>query len=198
MSMPSNAVLVDNDFICHLSESKLRVEDICNAVITVMNILGKQASIHTLVKQHELDISAQASKIGLINSLISQKILTEVMFFDIFDEDEDNGKQAYYDLLVQDFYYAQNKESMSLNPGETVTTYWKSQKSLGEIHSLATCIICDCGIFLSDDKDSKKLADYINHKYMGNITIYNRHELFDLEPISNELSRFIRRSLSHK
>lgn len=194
--MPSNAVLVDNDFICHLSESKLQVEDICNAVIIAMDRLDKQASIHTLVKQHELDISAQASKNDLINSLISQKILTEVMFFDIFDTD--NDKQAYYDLLVQDFYYAQNKEAMILNPGETVLTYWKSQKSLGEIHSLATCIICDCGIFLSDDKDSKKLADYINRKYMGNITIYNRHEFFDLKSISNELSRSIRRALSHK
>ncbi len=195
MSMPSNAVLVDNDFICHLSESKLKAEDICNSIIAAMNKLDKQATIHTLVKQHELHVSAQANKSDLINSLLTLKILMEVDFTDIFDND--NDKQAYYEFLVQDFFQHLNKESINLKSGETVLTFWKSQKSLGEIHSLTTCIICDCGIFLSDDHDSKKLANYIKRKCMGNITIYNRCEFFDLEPIFKDLPRSIRRSLTH-
>lgn len=196
MIITNEAALVDNDFICHISESKLPENDICNALEIIMKELDRYAIIHILVKQKELDISSIASSKPVIKLLFSKNIISEATFSDIFDGD--TAKQSYYEFLIQDFFSILNPdEQMVLNSKEDVLTYWRTGKSLGEIHSLVTCIVCGCGIFFSDDSDSKRIAEYIKQKYMGDINVLNRSELVNTEKIKAVLDRKTRKSLSH-
>jgi hypothetical protein len=69
--------------------------------------------------------------------------------------------------------------------------------SLGEVHSVALCVIRGCSIFLSDDGDSKQLKRIVEKYYLGNLNVYNRKEL--IESLSNPqiLSRHDRKAFSH-
>ena len=75
-----------------------------------------------------------------------------------------------------------------------------SRSSLGEVHSVATCLTCGCGIFLSDDNDSKMLQRFIAEKSIGKISVYNRKELVDmhLDQGGTKLPRKVRQSLTHR
>lgn len=61
-------------------------------------------------------------------------------------------------------------------------------------------MICGCGIFFSDDSDSKKLAKYIIQKSLGKVDVYDRGEMIDKYMEVDEpakIPRQIRRALCH-
>lgn len=197
MTIPNNAALVDNDFICHIASSnKLKTDEIFSALKATLDEWNTVAIIHTLVKNNELNISAFATARETVDAFFTKKIITEILFSDIFGGDSE--KEMYYKFLIREYFTVLNNgEIMKMNNGEDELTYWRSKESLGEIHSLTTCMICDCSIFLSDDSDSKKLADYINMKSLKKIDVLNREELFNDEKMHRLLNRPIRKTLTH-
>ena len=48
---------------------------------------------------------------------------------------------------------------------EELWGFWAKRRSLGELHSLTMCAVCSCGMFLSDDKGSKRIKDYIKMRF---------------------------------
>ena len=58
-------------------------------------------------------------------------------------------------------------------------TYWIAGKSLGEIHPVSMRLICGCGIFLSDDDDSKYLKRIVDEDMLGSIEVYDRKEILN-------------------
>ena len=63
-------------------------------------------------------------------------------------------------------------------PVQNPMTEWEYQSCLGEVHSVVTCMLCKCGLFLSDDGDSKSIQQIIaNDKaFLCKITVYNRDD----------------------
>lgn len=192
MIVNDKTALVDNDFICHISETRLPCEKIVDAMTRILAKLEKCAAIHTLVKQKELLLSSTGSE-DVVDLLFSNGIISVAEFSDIFQGD--TAKERYYNMLVRNFYSVINTDE--INDVNDILTFWKAKKSLGEIHSLATCIVCGCCIFLSDDKDSKKIAGYIKSKSIGDIVVLDREELVNLEKVSSEFNRAERKKLAH-
>lgn len=193
MIISSNEALVDNDFICKISSCNLSPDEIYDDMKEALTELNVNAVMHELVKKNELDISCEAVNKTVIQGLFNKGIITEISFQDIFNGD--NAKKTYYENWVQDFFCHLNFESMPA--GCDVFTYWAAKKSLGEIHSLATCLICGCGIFLSDDSDSRILATYILDKNLGQIKVISRNKLFNEDPIKAKFNRHARQALIH-
>ena len=70
--------------------------------------------------------------------------------------------------------------------------------SLGEIHSLSTCLLCGCGLFLSDDDDSQKIKYIIKQNFGVDIAVHNRQAVVDLlRENGTTLSRHERKSFAH-
>ena len=58
------------------------------------------------------------------------------------------------------------------------------------------CATCDYGMFLSDDKDSKKLQNFLANKFRKQVRVYDRAEFF--EKVQNETEVHIPSSQRHK
>ena len=83
--------------------------------------------------------------------------------------------------------------------GDDVLTYWIRQHSLGEVHSFATCLLCGCGIFLSDDNDAKVLQQNLNRVTIDNVEVYSRQEFIEkfMSESVKTLKRKDRQALTH-
>lgn len=191
MTLDGNTAAIDNDFTGHLVEAHLDDDRLVYLLNTIFSELGLSAVMHPLIYEYEL--LKDKPRIAMLFNL---GIVNKAEFVDIHQNDP--VKKSYYAFLVQNLYRDLNGESLSLS-GEDIFTEWKSRSSLGEIHSVAMCLICDCGIFLSDDGDSKILQNLIQDKALGNICVYNRKELIDvhLENGETKLPRKDRLSLAH-
>lgn len=129
--------------------------------------------------------------------LFDEQVFQKVEFDDIFQKDP--GRKAYYILIARELYKALTGKTLNVD-GDDVLSHWIYNSSLGEVHSLAMCLVCNCGIFLSDDKGSKKLQEYIRrsigHRFLVKLNVYNRTEFLE-ERFQNISSRVERRSLTH-
>ena len=128
--------------------------------------------------------------------LFDKEIINQITLSDIFEDDLD--KKKYYFHLIAEFFGYLNDQDIPVS-GEDILSYWKKDKSLGEIHSLAMCLITTCGLFLSDDEDAQKLRKYIYRHLFKNVRVYNRSLLIDkhLKEGETEIGRTQRRSLAH-
>ena len=131
-----------------------------------------------------------------IDKLFDTKVLEKAEFEDIFQGN--SAKRTYYLSLVKRLYRSLRGEDLPVS-GEAILTYWIRQQSLGELHSVSMCLVCGCGVFLSDDGDSKALKKIIETQMLGSIEVYNRKEFFDkhLSEGETKLGRKERRSLTH-
>lgn len=155
MQIDNSTAIVDNDFINHLAGSRIADDLLVCSLLVIFNSLSLVAAIHPLVYDKEL--FPQTDRIKL---LFQKEVIRRLTFDDAFEQDSD--KETYYCYLVAELYSYLNGYSLPV-AGREVLNYWKRRESLGEVHSLSLCLVCDCGIFLSDDSDSKRLAEYINH-----------------------------------
>ena len=171
MQLGASTAIVDNDFVNHVVESRLGEERIVQLLCLILNELGLQAVVHPLVYEKEMMLDNK-----LTIRLFSEKILNKAEFSDVFSKGE--AARAYYTFLVKEFYFSLTGKQFPVED-DRVLCYWVRRTSLGEIHSLAMCLVCECGIFLSDDGDSKKLMDFIKRKALGAVTVYSRGELID-------------------
>lgn len=193
MKIDSTSVVTDNDFINHLSETKLPEETLIEKLKTIFSELGIVAIVHPLVYDNEVMHSNKRTAL-----LFFKKVIQKVEFSDIFQGDE--TKKTYYIMLIKEIFKTfKGGKSLPISD-EKILTSWLRQISLGEIHSIAMCLICDCNIFLSDDGDSKKLTQIIQDKFPNSIEVYNREELIDKHLLEGKttIPRNVRRSLSHK
>ena len=168
MTIGSNTAVLDNDFINHVVETDMTADRIIDLFTMLFSELEKDAVVHPLVYINEVFHTNK-----LVERLFDENVIQIVSFEDMFLSD--NTREDYYLFLVEELYHAHCGDRFPV-PREQILSYWKTNQSLGEIHSLAMCLLCGCAIFLSDDGDSKKLRNSIQHKIPNNITVYNRKE----------------------
>lgn len=181
---------VDADFIFHVAEIDRPPEQIAEILDRILEDLGLCAVVHPLVHGRELDMTKAA-----ISTLFTQGIIRCLSFAeDIFQADA--AKEAYYRFLVPELY---RKLTGGVLPDSIdVLTYWKRRSNLGEIHSVAMCLICQFGLFLSDDGDAKILKKIIEQQMLGRINIYNRQEVLERCSAACSLPRSDRKAFAHR
>ena len=191
MMVNAQSAIVDNDFVGHLVESKLSDERLVAILQMVFSDLALNAVMHPLVYEKELLVDSKR-----ITLLFQNGVINKAEFADIFQEDP--AKKAYYLYLVTELFASLTGETFPVS-GDAILTHWVRQQSLGEVHSLSMCLVCGCGIFLSDDNDAKALKTYIDQKSLGTVTVYNRSEFISKHMVESEhkLDRRERRSLTH-
>lgn len=191
MTPDSHTAVVDNDFINHLIDSKLDDERLLAVLNLVFGDMGLCAVIHPLVYEKELMLDN-----ARILLLLRKEVLQKAEFADIFQDDPE--KRTYYIYLTKELYRRLTGNALPADE-EAVLQYWVRKSSLGEVHSVSMCLVCQSGIFLSDDGDSKRLKMYIDQMAIGKIDVYNRKEFFEkhMQEGMNKLKRPERRALTH-
>ena len=191
MTLDAHTAVVDNDFINHLVESRLDDTRLIAVLNIVFSDLGLTAVVHPLVYDNEVMHNHARTKL-----LFQNQTVQKAEFSDIFQGDA--NKQAYYIFLVTQLYRKLTGKVLSVS-GNAVLSYWARKNSLGEVHSISMCLICQSGIFLSDDGDSKELKKHVEQMALGKIDVYNRTEFFDkhMNEGINKIARNEKRSLTH-
>lgn len=191
MELSERTAVVDNDFISHLAESKLTDERLVEVLDIVFCDLGLSAAMHPLVYEYEL--LKDQDRISL---LFDQNLIYKAEFIDILQDDP--SRKAYYIYLITNLYRSFTGEAFPIS-GDDIFTHWVRRKSLGEVHSMVMCLICSCGIFLSDDGDSKVLRDHIERMSIGSVDVYSRHEFIEIHMKEGEtkFKRKERKALTH-
>lgn len=191
MQIDERTAVVDNDFISHLAESRLNDDRLVDVLNIVFCELGLSAVMHPLVYDHEL-----LKEHDRIRLLFDRTIICKAEFADIFLGDP--NKKAYYVYLITNLYRSFTGVEFPFS-GDDIFTHWIRRKSLGEVHSIVMCLICGCGIFLSDDGDSKALRNHVERMSIGTVDVYSRDEFINIHMQEGEtkLNRKERKSLVH-
>lgn len=191
MQINENCVAVDNDFINHIAESKLKIEVIIQDLKALFAHFGLIAVIHPLVYKNEVPDNNVK-----LNQIFQENVIEKIDFDDIFDGDDE--KKIYYIYVIRELYSALTGESLGFSDDE-IFTKWIRERSLGELHSITMCLVCGSKMFLSDDKDSKSLQKYANQKFIDKITVYNRKEIFEeyIKTGGTDIKRADRVRLAH-
>lgn len=181
---------VDTDFILNIAEINRPPERIAEILDQVLTTLGVCAVIHPLVYDNELDCTKVA-----ISALFTAGVIQRLAFVeDIFHGD--TTRETYYRHLVPELYRRLTGDNFPENEDEL--TYWKRRSSLGEVHSVAMCLLCGFGLFLSDDMDAKVLKQIVEQQVLGQIEIYNRKEVLDQCSAGCGIPRADRRAFVHQ
>ena len=191
MQLNEYTAIVDNDFTNHLVDCHLPDQTLVDDLNIILSELGLVAVMHPLVYENELLKGKPRVKL-----LFDQKVFSKAEFLDIFQDDA--GRKAYYIQMVRNLYHTLMGEEFPVS-GENVLTYWVRGQSLGEVHSFATCLLCGCGIFLSDDGDAKTLKRNLDRSLIDRVNVYSRQEFMDKFMAESEmkLGRKDRRALTH-
>ena len=190
MIIDSTGALVDNDFFYHLTETSVADEQIFAKFFEDLQVIP---FMHELVYKYEFERFATNDQ----KSLFTNKIINQALFNDIFNQSA--AKKKYYKMYMTELY--KNLMGAAL-PVADIFTEWKCGMCLGEVHSVVTCLICGCGLFLSDDADSKILEDSItdNPKFLSKVIVYNRNDAcsFIKKAPNSKLDRAVLHRLNHE
>lgn len=189
MIVDHTAAVFDTDFTNHICETKLEIEKIRGILYNLLQTMNLQGIMHPLVYEKELILNT-CSK-----DLFDQNIIAVPSFEDVFQQDEER-KTYYCNFLVPQLYRQMNGKS--LPPDWDVLNSWGAKQNLGEIHSIAMCLVCGCGIFLSDDSDAKKIRNLIEEQMPDSIKVYNRTEIMNEFGKIAGISRAERKAIAHK
>lgn len=192
MELNEKTVAVDTDFINHIADTKMDIEDIITNVKKMLDAFTMIAVVHPLVYENEIDKSNVR-----LNKMFDQKVVEILKLSDIFTGDA--TEIQYYTFLVKEFYFSLLGEQLPFSDNE-VLTKWIKMRSLGEIHSVSMCLLCGTSVFLSDDKGSKELKRIVEQKNLGEIQVYNRIELREIYINKGDsgISRTNLRKLTHE
>lgn len=188
MAINKDTALVDNDFLEHIIEIKQSQEETADMLRRAFGSIGISAAMHPLVFEKEL-VPAQ-NRLFFFDS----GVIIKLIFSDCFDED--SAEETYYCWLVPELYKKFTGNELGAT-NKDVLTYWVRKKSLGEVHSMATCLVCGCGMFLSDDDDSKDLKRIIEREYSETIQVYNRKDFVEQMP-EGTFKRTERKRFAHQ
>lgn len=191
MIIDKHSAAVDTDFVNHVAEITLTDPEPIKLLNSILTKAQLNAIIHPLVYEHEILQDDRK-----ILKFFVEGVIAQPTFDDIFQGNTD--REAYYRYLFPELYNTLHGEA-PFPPGCNILTYWKRKMSLGEIHSVTMCLVCGCGIFLSDDGDSKRLAQTVKQRAMGHIDVYNRSEIltFSQKISGSNLPKKERRAFAH-
>lgn len=191
MQLNEHTAIVDNDFTNHLVDCHLTDQQLVEDLNIIFSELGLTAVMHPLVYENELLKDKPRVKL-----LFDKKVFSKTEFADILQGD--SGRKAYYIQMVRNLYHTLMGEEFPVT-GNSVLTHWVRRKSLGEIHSFATCLLCGCGVFLSDDGDAKTLKRNLDRALVDKINVYSRQEFMDkfMAEGKIKLARSDRKALTH-
>jgi len=189
--------LIDNDFIQHLTKVEYGDEEQWKDLIDrLFKALDYSLAFHELLYRNEvLDEGT--------SSIVKRRVLGLIKEEKVFIESisiikKDTSKTEYYKIVFEEIC----NDILGKKPVDDIFKDWKRGKSLGEIHSLSMCVVCNYKLFLSDDDDSKKIRSFLKRKFVENsICVYNRDECLDMA-IENGASfkrlekRILKRSFS--
>lgn len=163
--------LIDTDFLVHVSEIEWDYKTKVQTINGVFNELQINVAVHPLVYKNEI---LPCNK--TIEGFFNDGLVSRPMFEDFFGSNDE--QRDYYAFVVQELH-SRITGSRDLLVGQDIFTFWKKKCSLGEVHSIALCITCGCGMFLSDDKDSKDIANKAHDYCPDTLKIYNRNDVMD-------------------
>ena len=189
MIITNEHAMLDNDFWCKIWEINFQESEKIRIIEQVSRNLNKRFIMHTLVYNNELLEKYKVKPIfddGIV--VIAQKE-------DILQED--STLEEYYRRTFEDLYFELTGNSLYNGNYTNIWEEWIHGKSLGEVHCITTCCICECDLFLSDDEDSKTLSKLVKNIHDITVHVWTREEM--LYEISKEgLNKRIRRSIGHK
>lgn len=188
MEIDKNTAIVDTDFLLHISEIKKTISEICNILKKIFEEIGIISFMHPLVKENELPNPTAVLTSVFEKNIVLLPTLDEVILT--------NEEREYYCFLIPEIYNRVFSKDIGLNR-ENALTFWQRQKSLGEVHAFALCLLRNCGIFLSDDGDSKVIQKNIKAQFLADVKVYNRKELIDMLDANTTLGRSEKRAFSH-
>lgn len=163
--MPDN-VAIDNDFFVKLTEIK-RHNDVNDLIRRFFQALDVLPHMHPLVMKNEWQ--AHSNTVG--NRLFAEDVVHQLPLTKQFDEKP--ALKSYYEQIIREIYHDFTGEEAY--PCGDIFTEWKAQKSLGEIHTVAACILLQWDCFLSDDKEAgKRLPKIVANRAGGNIQVCSR------------------------
>ena len=147
------------------------------------------ALMHPLVYEHEILAK------DFVDALVENKSMQIISLDETLICDE--GRRRYYEYLVPELYKRLTGKAW---PAKDIFAFWAPRHSLGEVHSVAMCIVCGFGLFLSDDKDSKTLQQIVTDITGGQtrIEVYNRAEIVKGVAKDCKLPRHDRMAFGHK
>ncbi len=190
MEINASSAMIDNDFLDHAISMDFSSEDVVRILAKIFCELEVEPMIHPLVMQNEVLTDSVKTR-----AILNQEIIKFPTLEDIHHNDP--NRISFYSYLVLELYKKLTGYKLDLGDS-TVFTFWKRRISLGEIHSLSTCLLCGCGLFLSDDKDAQKIKEIIKQSFATDIAVHNRQAVVDLlQEKGTELSRKERRSFAH-
>ena len=192
MAIDEKCAVVDNDVINHVTDidgSKEEIADIARNVFLAMEVV---AIVHPLVYEHEVRKDHEKTA-----WLFSDGVIGTPSLEDVFQQDP--AQRQYYDLLLRDLYHMWKGRAFgdAFPTAEDVFSFWKRQESLGELHSMVMCYLCGCGMFLSDDSDSKALRKTMEMNGLEPVTVYSRKEFVEMLP-QGAVPRNKRRAFAHE
>ena len=190
MQLNERTAAIDNDFVCHVVECSMPDQRLVEVLKIVFSELNLSAVMHPLVYEKEL-LQGNVR----INLLFQSNVIRRAEFSDIFQDDP--ARKAYYIMLVKQLYFSLMGERI---PDDVdILTYWVRRKSLGEVHSFAMCLLCGCGVFLSDDGDAKLLRDLLERSTLGTVNVYSRKEFIEkhMQEGESKFNRKERKALTH-
>lgn len=184
-----NVVAIDNDFLNHILETELEESVLIKTLNELLSFFNVQAIIHPLVFKYEVPENKK------VKTVFNEGFISKVEFENIIKNDDE---KKYYIFLIRMLYRALLGKQLEFSDDE-IFNRWIRKESLGEIHSVSMCLVCDFGVFLSDDGDAKKLKEYIEKNFIGTIDIYNRKQMFEKykESGGSAISRTERNRMCH-
>ena len=158
-------VSIDYDFLNHLVEIKNH-KDPYNLILLFFKALEVAPEMHPLV--HEREARPYMGKLALC--LFDSGIISVPELSAIWRSQP--GGQRYYEIMVRKVY----KDFMGEEyPCPRVCIDWKTQSSLGEVHTVVMCAFLKQDCFLSDDKRAARdLGKIVRKILMEPVNILNR------------------------
>lgn len=189
MIITNEHTIVDNDFLGKILEINFDEQEKTRIIKQVFLNLGKRPIVHALVYNNEMldkHKNAQVFVQGVVEIAKKDDILQG-----------NSTLEEYYRKTFEDLYFELTGASVYDNYFTNIWEHWTKQKNLGEVHSITTCCVCECDLFLSDDDDSKILSSVVENLHNITIRVWTRDEM--LQIIEKQgLNKKVRSALGHR
>ena len=179
--------------VMHIAETKLKDNNLFNVVRTMFSEMNVVPIMHELVYRNELYGGADSNNRTIALKFFSNRIITQKMISDFLDSP---SKRKYYVMVVKKLYY-DFKGPLPQGVNDILND-WASNASLGETHTMAMCAMINCGVFLSDDKGSDKLAKVLKNRFAFDVQVLNREKAIrKLAQMETSIKKHDRNALKH-
>lgn len=164
-------VLVDSDFFTMIAPCK-NIDKEKEFVKSVFDSLNKKPCIHPFVAKEELFNNE------VIKQLIDEGYITVIDYNSVLKESW--MEQQYVDNFVTYYDYMNSEKIPSLSPEIKFSDIKRhhANKNMGEIHTLIFAHYLEIPLFMSNDKEAKKLAETKINSQHFSIDVKNVCDVF--------------------